>query len=446
MSDIFKSEITIKKFIKYVWPSIIMMIVVAVKFNIDSILVANMLGENQLAALSMAYPLQGIMWGIGVMLAAGSSAIVAIKMGEGKRQEANEKFTSICVVAVVIGFIYMLLVIVLMNPIIGLMGATADLEGYMKDFLWVFVWSFPGAFLGLIFEYFIRVDGSPGFTLVLYCADVVTHVITILVLCGPVGMGMAGIAWGNFVGLYVLLFVGLGYFLLKKKTNLKFCRFKTDWRFLGHCFVNGSSEMVTESSAGIVTFCFNLVVIRLAGPVGVAAVSIMSNVHYFLVSVFLGYIMGIAPLISYFYGAKEYNKVNQIIGYSKKFTVVTGIIAAAACLLLAPVLVRLFANPGTELYDMAVIGIRSLTVALLLGGVNIFASGFFTAYGNGLVSAVISAGRALIFLIIGIFLLSTLFGMAGIWWVMSFAEILTLGLTVYMFKKYKDVYHYKIFK
>jgi len=152
MSDIFTSKITVKNFTSYVWPSIIMMVVIAFKYNIDSILAANMLGETQLAALSMAYPIQGLMWGFAVMLAAGSSAVVAIKMGEGKQDEANEKFTSICVLAVIMGVLYLLFTIVFMDPIIDLMGADAVLEYHIKDFLNVFMWCFPVTFLGLIFD------------------------------------------------------------------------------------------------------------------------------------------------------------------------------------------------------------------------------------------------------------------------------------------------------
>lgn len=443
MSDIFTSDITVKKFIKYVWPSIIMMVIIAIKYNMDSILVSNMLGETALAALSMAYPVQGVMWGVSVMLAAGSSAIVAIKMGEGKQQEANEKYTSICVLSVIIGTIFLLGTLLLLDPFVNLLGAEGELKIMVEEFLRIFAWSFPGAFLGLIFEYFIRVDGSPGFTLVLYLADALTHLVSALVLVGPFNMGMAGVAWANLIGLYVLLLVGIGYFIFKD-TKLKLCKFSPDWKFIGHCFANGSSEMVTESSGGITTFCFNVVVIKLAGATGVAAVSITTNLHYFIVSVFLGYIMGISPLISYFYGAKEYDKVNQIIRYSKKFIVVTGVAAAIVCLAFAPVLVQMFERPGSELYEMAVTGVRCLAVAVLIGGVNIFASGFFTAYGNGIISAIISAGRALVFLVTGIFILSWLFGMTGIWFVITFADVLTLGLSFFMFKKYKDVYHYNL--
>lgn len=420
-----------------------MMLVIAVKYNMDSILVSNILGENALAALSIAYPAQGIMWGVSIMLASGSSALVAIKMGEGNMTEANRGYSLVSVLSVIIGIIFLVVTLIIMDPLVEFLGATGILGVYVEEFLRIFAWAFPAAFLSVIFEYFIRVDGRPGFTLVLYLAGAVAHGITAVVLMTVFDMGMAGDAWGNVVGMYVTLFIGGGYFMFAK-TKLKFTKFRTDWRFIGHCFVNGSSEMVTESAAGITTFFFNIVVIKMAGATGVAAVSIVLNLHYFIISLFLGYIMGIAPLISYFYGAKTYDKVDKILKYSRRFMLVTSIAAAVICLALANVLVQLYERPGSELYDLAVVGTRYLALAVLIGGINVFASGFFTAYGNGVISAVISACRALILIIIGMYLLSWLFGMTGIWLTITFAEVITLGVTFKMFAKYKDVYHYKI--
>ena len=443
MSTIFTSEITPKKFINFVWPSILMMLVIALKYNMDSILVSNILGENALAALSIAYPVQGLMWGVCIMLASGSSALVAIKMGEGDMAAANSGYSLVSVLSVIVGILFLVATLFLMDPIVEFLGAEGILGVYVEEFLRIFAWAFPAAFLSVIFEYFIRVDGNPGFTLVLYIAGAIVHGITAFVLMKYFDMGMAGDAWGNVVGMYVTLFVGGAYFLFAK-TKLKFTKFHMDWRFIGHCFANGSSEMVTESAAGITTFFFNIVVIRMAGATGVAAVSVVLNLHYFIISLFLGYIMGIAPLISYFYGAKEYGKVNKILEYSRKFTFVTSILAGAACLCLAGVLVQLYERPGSELYELAVTGTRFLAPAVMIGGINVFASGFFTAYGNGVISAIISASRALILIVAGMYLLSWLFGMTGIWLTITFAEVLTLGLTFAMFAKYKDVYHYKI--
>ncbi len=441
MSNIYTEEITRKNFINFVWPSIVMMLVIAVRYNIDSILVANMLGEVPLAAVGIAYPVQGMMWGVSVMLASGSSALVAIRMGEGDMAAANRGFSLVCVLSVIIGFIFLFVTLVFMDPIIGFLGAEGELAFHVEEFLRIFAWAFPAAFLGLIFEYYIRVDGKPGFTLVLYLSGAVAHIIVAVVLMGKYDMGIAGDAWGNTIDLYVMVIVGALYFIFAK-TKLKLCRFKIEWKFIGHSFFNGSSELVSESAAGICTFCFNFLMLRMVGASGVAAVNIILNLHYFVISIFIGYIMGIAPLISYFYGAKEYKKIDKIIGYSKTFIIVTSIISAVVFLLFAGLIVQIYESPGSELYDMSVAGVRWMAPALLLGGINVFASGFFTAYGNGVISAVISASRALIMVIIGMFLLSWIFGLSGIWMTLTFAELMTLGLTFGMFGKYKSKYNY----
>lgn len=441
MSDIYSQEITKKNFINFVWPSIVMMLVIAVRYNIDSILVANMLGEVALAAVGIAYPVQGMMWGVSVMLASGSSALVAIRMGEGDMPAANRGFSLVCVLSVIIGFIFMFVTLLFMEPIIGFLGAEGELAFHVEEFLRIFAWAFPAAFLGLIFEYYIRVDGKPGFTLVLYLSGAVAHIIVAVVLMGKYDMGIAGDAWGNTIDLYVMVIVGALYFIFAK-TKLKLCRFKIEWKFIGHSFFNGSSELVSESAAGICTFCFNFLMLRMVGASGVAAVNIILNLHYFVISIFIGYIMGIAPLISYFYGAKEYKKIDKIIGYSKTFIIVTSIISAVVFLLFAGTIVQIYESPGSELYEMSVAGVRWIAPALLLGGINVFASGFFTAYGNGVISAIISASRALIMVIIGMFLLSWIFGLNGIWMTLTFAELMTLGLTFGMFGKYKSKYNY----
>ena len=443
MSDIYSQEITKKNFINFVWPSIIMMLVIAVRYNIDSILVSNMLGEIPLAAIGIAYPVQGIMWGVSVMLASGSSALVAIRMGEGDMPGANRGFSLVCVLSVIIGVIFLLVTLMFMDPIIGFLGAEGELAFHVKEFLGIFAWGFPAAFVGLIFEYYIRVDGSPGFTLVLYLSGAVAHIIVAAVCMGKYDMGIAGDAWGNMIDLYVMVIVGALYFIFAK-TKLKLCKFKIEWKFIWQSFFNGSSELVTEASAGICTFFFNFLMLRLVGSTGVAAVNIILNLHYFVISIYIGYIMGIAPLISYFYGAKEFEKIDKIIGYSKKFTVVSSVLSALAFFIFAGVFVQLFERPGSELYEMAVVGTRWISLSLLLGGVNVFASGFFTAYGNGVISALISASRALIMVVGGMFLLSWIFGLNGIWMTLAFAELMTLGLTFGMFGKYKSRYHYNL--
>lgn len=443
MEHIFDKGVTIKNFVKFVWPSVLMMVVIALYYGFDSVFVANLVGETALASLSIAYPAQGIMWGVAVMLAAGSSAIVAIKMGEGNQKEADEKYTLICAVALVIGLIMTALCLIFMDTVIDFLGATAELESYCSEYLGILIWGFPAAFIGVLFEYFIRVDGNPGFTLFLYISGGVVHLALDYVLMGPLDMGLKGAAYANVAGLVTVMLAGGAYFIFRE-TRLSFRKFTVDWKYIGHCFVNGSSEMVSESSAGIATFFFNLMAIRFAGETGVAAVSIVLNIFYFLTSVHLGYITGVSPLISYYYGAREYDKVNVFIRYSRWFTLVTSAASAVVCLVFAKYIVMLFERPGSELFDLALTGTRFLAIAVLFCGVNIFASGFFTAYGNGIISAAISMSRGLVMVITGIFLLGWLLEMTGIWLVPAFADAVTLVLSFVMFARYKGVYNYRI--
>ena len=419
------------------------MMIIGLYYAMDSVFVSNLVGEQALAGLSISYPIQGIMWGISIMLAAGSSAIVAIKMGEGKQREADERYTLVCVLSIILGCVLTVLCLIFMDQLVSFLGATKNLASYCNDYLRVLVWGFPAAFLGVIFEYFIRVDGRPGFTLVLYISGGVVHLLLDYILMGIFDMGIKGAAYANVTGLVTTMAAGGVYFLIME-TKLSFRKFRIDWRFIGHCFANGSSEMVNESSAGITTFFANMIVIRLAGETGVAAVSVVLNVNYLLISLHLGYIMGVSPLISYFYGAGEYPKVNRILRYSRNFILVSSILSGAFCLMFSKYIVMVFERPGSEMFEMAVQGTRLLSIAMLICGINIFASGFFTAYGNGQISAVISISRSLIMMIVGMFLLGWIFGMTGIWLTIAFAEASTLGLTFVMFRRYKDRYHYSL--
>ncbi|NLD19935.1 MAG: MATE family efflux transporter [Clostridiales bacterium] len=443
METLFNDGVTPKKFYKFVWPSVLMMIVIALYYGIDSILVSNLAGETALAALSIAYPVQGLMWGVSVMFAAGSSAIVAINMGEGDQDKANERFSLVCVLSILMGIAFTAANFIFMDQIIDFLGATDALKQNCYDFLNIFAWSYPAAFVGLIFEYYIRIEGDPGFTLFLYLFNGFVHLAVAYICIGPMDMGISGAAYGNLAGLVVMAVIGWLYFIIKK-TKLKFRRFRYHAGFVGHCFVNGSSELVTEASAGITTFFFNIVVIDLAGEVGVAAVSIVLNVHYLFISLHLGFIMGVAPLLSYYYGAKDYDKVNIFIRYSRNFILVASVAGAVLCLAFANVIVMAFESPGTELYDIALEGTRLLSIALLMCGFNVYASGFFTAYGNGIISALISTSRALVMVIAGMYLLAWLFGITGVWLTLTFAEVTTMGLTFGMLIKYKSVYNYKL--
>ena len=441
--DIFTGELNPRRFANFVWPSVLMMIVMALYYTIDSIFVANLVGEDGLAAINIAYPLQGIIWGIAVMLAAGSSSLVSIELGKGNIAEADDKFTYVCVFATVLGIASTVASLIFMTPIVNFLGATEALTEDCHSFLGIFVLGCPGAFLGVLFEFFIRVDGRPVFTVVLYIAGGVIHLGLDILLMGPLHMGLEGAAIANAAGLIATALIGVYYFIFFD-TRLNFRRFHISHRYILHSFANGSPELVNESAAGIMVFCYNIVVIKIAAEVGVAAVAVVLNLHYFFMSVHMGYQVGVLPLLSYYYGAKAYDKLNRVMKYTKYYMIVSSVGVAAIFLIMAPLLARVYASPGTELYDMSVTGLRIVSISILTVGVNVFASGFFTAFGSGMLSAIISISRGLVMLVVGLFALSHFFGLNGAWMALPFADVTTLVLSFFLLAKFRDRYHYRI--
>lgn len=442
-TDIFEGNLTFKSFTSFVWPSILMMLVMSLYYTIDSIFVSNLIGAEGLAAINIAYPIQGIMWGVGVMISAGSSTLVGIELGKGNTEKANSKFTQILVFSAILGTLFTTVCLIFKIQIVTFLGATEALTADCYEFLNVFLWGCPLAFCGTLFEFYIRVDGKPTFTIALYIAGGILHLGMDYILMGPLHQGLHGAAIANVCGLGATALMGLLYFIFWNE-RLKFRRFRLDPRYLAHSIVNGLPELVSEGAAGIKVFFYNIVIIKIAGSTGIAAAAIVLNLHYLFMSLYIGYVAGVQPLISYYYGAKAYEKINKVIKYTEKFVVVSGIIIAAICFLGAPLIVNIYERPGSELYDLTLNGIRLISISLLFVGANVFVSGFFVCYGQGLISALVSLSQGLVTLVIGLYIFTYLFGMNGAWLAVTFAEVITLCLSFFLMNKYKTRYNFRL--
>lgn len=445
MEHLFGEGVSPKKFAGFVTPSVVMLVFIALYYLVDAIFVANFVSSDAMAAINIVYPISGLGWGISIMLAAGSSSLVAIKMGEGDQREANEKFSLICCMALLTGAGMTLAGLIFLEDLVKMLGATDRLWVYCMDYAWILILALPAAFLGVLLEYFIRVDGRPGFVLFLYLSGGIVHIFLDYVFIVLLDWGIAGAGWATAAGQATVMILGVIYFITQK-TKLKLVVPRLDMGYIRNSLLNGSSEMVSESSVAVTVYVFNAIVLGLAGEDGVAALSIVLNSHYLLISIHLGFITGVGPLISYYYGAKDYIKVNTFLRYSRNFIFVSSIAVAVLALAEAPVLAMIFVDADSLVYRMAVRGIRLISIAFLFTGINVFASGFFTAYGNGIISAIISLSRGLIMVLIGAFTLPLFFKLDGVWFTIVFAEIGTLALSVYMFNKCKDIYHYSFIR
>lgn len=415
--------------LKFSFPTIVMMIFMSLYTIVDGIFVSRFVGTSALSAVNIVYPLISVVIGLGVMLATGGSAVVARRMGEGDEEDASGSFTLIVLAGVAVGALFSVLGLTAAGPLSRLLGSGDSLYLYCKDYLSIMLLFAPAAILQLLFQSFFVTAGRPGLGLGLTVASGVANAVLDYVFIVPLGLGIAGAALATAAGYLITAAAGVAFFLARK-SGLRFRAPRWNGRMLFHACGNGSSEMVTNLSNAVVTFLFNMLMIRYLGEDGVASITIVLYAQFLLTALYLGFSMGVAPVVSFSHGAGNVPRLRRLFKHCAAFVCLSSVLVFAASLGLARFIVGIFAPPGTPVWPIALDGFLKFAPAFLFAGLNIFASAFFTALSDGLTSAVVSFARTFGFLLLGLFLLPRFWGVDGVWFAVPFAEVLCCILSV----------------
>lgn len=422
-------------------PTMIMMVFLSLYTIIDGVFVSRFVGQAALSAINITLPLTTLTWGVAIMFATGGSAIVAKKLGEGNPLEAKQNFTLIVIFSTLVGILLMILELIFLNPIIRAFGATDELFPYCRQYIFIITMFTPISILKSLFDYFMVTANNPRLGLINTIIGGVTNIILDYVFIVIFKMGIAGAAFATGIGMLIPSIIGLIYFL-NKKNYLHFEKPTLDFKVLLQSAYNGSSEMVTNLSTGVTTLLFNLMMIKYLGVDGVAAMTIVLYAQFLLISVYLGFSSGAAPLISYSYGEQNTLELKKLVRYSYGFIIGASLATFILALILAPMIIQIFTGDTGEVYQITLQGFKIFSLSFLMVGINTFASSMFTAFSNGKVSVLISSMRTLILVIIGVSVLPIFFGVNGIWLTIPFAEIVTLFLSIIFTKKYSHHYQY----
>ena len=425
------------QFIKYLVPSVMTMIFLSFYTTIDGFFVSQYAGSDALAGINIVIPITCVTFGIAVMLATGSGAIIGDKLGRKKEQEANEIFTFITIVLLIFAILFTIAGILFLEPICIFLGSSERLLEHVLPYAYViFLGSVPMSFK-LFFEYLVRTDGKPDVGMIMSLTGLILNVIFDYILVAVLGLGTLGAACGTTLSITVSMLIGLGYFL--KYSHIKFCRPRINWKVLFKSCTNGSSEMLTEMSTGITTFLFNLIIMQYFGEDGVAAVTIIMYIYYFFIAVYMGIAVAAAPIVSYNVGSGNYEKIKETTRYSFITIAISSVLILAISLLYGREIIHLFVGDGNVFY-LTWDALKLFSPVFLFIGLNVFLSGYFTALGNGFISALISSLRSLILVVLFILILPKLLGVSGIWMTMPMAEVVTIFIAVYLYRAYGKSY------
>lgn len=441
MSNSISQKFTFSSLIKFTIPSISMLVFMSLYCIIDGVFVSRFVNTDALSSVNIVYPYVNVVFAVGIMLGCGSSAVIAKKLGENKAEEARENFTLIIITGLVIGLIISLLGYVFRDSLLSFLGASEDLYPYCIDYLIGCILFAPAYIISSIFQFLTITAGKPKVgliaTLIGGCSNILFDYIFIVVF----KWGIMGAALATGLGVFIPSVIGIIYFS-KKRSDLYFVRPKFDFGVIAKSCSNGSSEMVSNLASGVTTILFNVVMMKLLGSDGVAAITIVLYGNFLINSTYLGFSSGVAPIISYNYGNKNQEELQRVVRYSIKFIGISSIVLFFVAIIFTPSIVSVFADPGTNVYELAKKGFLLYSTSFLFNGMNIFASAKFTAFSNGRVSARISIIRTFILKVISIILLAKLIGVDGVWIATTVGEAITLVLSIFYMLKYRDVYGY----
>ncbi len=439
--NVYLKPVTLKNILKFAVPTIAMTVFMSFYTMVDGLFVSNLIGTSALSAINLTAPIIQLVTAISTMLATGGSAVIMKKMGEQKKEEAREDFTFLILVNVIVGLFMCGIGYRVMDQIFAGMNLTADVENYCISYLsYYLLFTVP---ILLMNNFTLYMIASEKATLSLICsvAGGVLNMVLDYVFIAGFHMGISGAAIATGMGYSVTAVAGLVVFC-QRKNLLHFKKPVFRFKVLLNAATNGCSEMATALVTGIITMMFNWTMLKYVGEDGVAAVTIIMYVLMFASSLYAGYSYGVAPMLSFYYGEQNHEKLKKLVHTSLRVIGVISLVTVAASFAFTKPLVSVFARPDNPVFDLAVTGNRICTIALLFIGFNIFASGMFTALSNGIISAVLAFSRSFVFMLITMIVLPLIFGVNGIWLATPAAELMALGLSAFMFLKYRSRYKY----
>lgn len=439
-----KDHFTYKKMIRYTTPPILMMIFTSIYGMVDGFFISNYAGSLQFAAVNLIMPFVMILGAVGTVFGSGGSALISMKMGMDQKKEANEIFSFLTYTAVVLGIVLSIIGIVFAEPVSRLFGATDKMLPYCISYCRINMYGNIQFILQYMYQVLMVTAEKPTLGLKVTVAAGCTNMVMDWAFCGLLHLGVPGAAWATVMSQTIGGVLPLIYFAWKKNpTFLHLGRTHFSWKWLGRVTGNGASEFMTNIATSIVSILYNFQLMKYAGSDGVAAYGVIMYGGFIFMGVYFGFSMGIAPVISYHYGAGDTKELKGLFRRALHIITAFMIVLVVLAEVFAEPICAIFVGYDKDLLKLTTTAFMIYSFSYVFMGYNVFGSSLFTALNNGAISALISFARTLFFEVICVLTLPVIFGgVNGVWSAVIFAEGFCLILTIFCIFKYRKKYHF----
>lgn len=430
----------IKRLLCFIFPSIIMLMFTSVYGVVDGFFVSNFVGKTPFTAVNFIMPYLMILGCVGFLFGTGGGALIARTMGEGKTERANQLFSLLVYVSIACGVVLAVFGIVFIRPAAYALGARGQLLHDSVAYGRVTLPAIPAYVLQYEFQCLFATAEKPKLGLYITIAAGMTNILLDALFVGVLSWGLAGAAVATALGQCIGGIAPLIYFSRPNTSLLRLTKTGFDGSALCKAVTNGSSELMTNISVSMVSMLYNVQLLKYAGEDGVAAYGVLMYVNLVFQAVFIGYSVGSAPVISYHYGAGNHSELKGLRKKSLVIIAVSAVCMFAAAELLSGSVASVFVGYDQRLFEMTVNAFQIFSFSFLFAGFGIFGSAFFTALNNGFLSALIAFLRTLIFQVAAVLILPVFWQVDGIWFSMVAAEMLSLGVVVFLLVHSRKMY------
>ena len=436
------SHFSYGKILKLVAPSIAMMVFVSIYGVIDGLFVSNFVGKTPFAAVNLIMPFLMVLGALGFMIGTGGSAIVSQTLGEGDKDKANRYFSFLVYVTFILGVVLAVIGEIFLPDIARFLRADESMLPYCVSYGRIIILALPFFMLQNVFQSFFTTAEKPALGFIVTVIAGFTNIIFDAVFVAGLSLGVEGAAVATCMSQAVGALIPIVYFSRKNNSLLRIGKTKCEFKMFLKTCANGSSEFVTNISVSVVSMIYNSRLMDMAGENGVSAYGVIMYVNFIFIAVLSGYAIGIAPVIGYNYGARNNDELKNVFKKSLFLMAVFGVVLTLLAVGFAHPLAKLFVGYDESLFIMTKNALRIYSIGFVIMGFSIFGSAFFTALGNGIVSALISFLRTFIFQIAAVIILPMILDLTGIWLSVPVSELFAFLITIFFFAKMRKKYGY----
>lgn len=431
-----------KRLVRFTMPSILMMIITSIYGVVDGFFISNFVGKTPFAAVNFIMPFLMVVGALGFMFGTGGSALIAKTMGEGNEEKAQKTFSMLVYATIISGVIISVLSIIFLRPIASFLGAEGTMLDDCVTYGRIILVALPFLMVQYAFSSLVVTAEKPKLGLVVTIIAGVTNMIGDALFMAVFEWGVVGAALATAIGQVIGGIIPLIYFARKNSSRLKLSKPYWDGKALIKTCTNGSSELLNNISMSIVGMLYNAQLLKYAGENGVAAYGTIMYVNFIFLALFIGYSTGIAPVISYHFGAKNTDELKGLLKRSVVIILSSSAVMFIVAKFMAAPLAKIYVGYDAELLSMTVHAFEIYAFSFLFAGIAIFGSAFFTALNDGLTSALIAFLRTLVFQISAVMLMPLIWGLDGIWMSVIFAEFMAVVVTLIFLAVKRNKYRY----